>query len=398
MVNLAFASRLLTDVYSSGSSTTTKLQKRHTTSMSSSSSSESTLVSSVKATATQSNGCVECPTVKCPDCGDNFYCVMTSLTCTQCPITYCARKSVLSSSTSTSHKSNKGAIAGGVVGGVVGGILIIALIIYYFRRSKKRNAYERNKSTTTGRHSDIFDEGKSGSYYETGGNGYTDDDNDIDDLFGLDDYDNSRNKTGSNYFATTGGNTLRSSNIEKDDVLGVLPLTHEVLGKNNRKRNDETSSVSTGNASNVIPVGYIPGIKSNGLRGLKQGPKKNIPDELKSHYTLGSSILGDMNDDDEDVPQNKLGALAEEDEGITQPPSKSRYKAPSSAGDGSESDYGVLVTPAQEVHQTALRGKVSLLKISEDNEAQSPQKTVEPLSEDDDDDESIVLDIDVAGH
>ena len=143
MVNLAFTSRLLSNAYFSGSSATTKLQKRQTTSIPSSSSSGSTLVSSVKATATQSNGCVQCPTVKCPDCGDNFYCVMTSLTCNQCPITYCARKSALSSSTSTSHKSDKGAIAGGVVGGVVGGILIVALIIFYVRRSKKRNAYER---------------------------------------------------------------------------------------------------------------------------------------------------------------------------------------------------------------------------------------------------------------
>ena len=395
MVNLAFSSNFVSEIYSSESSAS-KLQKRQTTAISSSAG--SSLVSSVKATATQANGCVECPSVSCPDCGDNYYCVKTTLTCTQCPITYCVKKQTLpSSSTSTSHKSNKGAIAGGVVGGVIGGVLIISLIIYYFRRSKKRNAYERrSKSASTGHHSDIFDEGKSGSYYETGGNGYPDDDNEIDDLFGLDEYDNSRNRTGSNYFATTGGNTLRSSNIEKDDVLGVLPLTHDVLGKNKRKRNDETSSVSTGNASNVIPVGYIPGIKSNGLRGLKQGSKKNIPDELKSHYTLGSSILGDMNEDNV-VPQTKLDTLAEEQESVSNQTPSGRYnKVPSSTGDGSESDYGVLVTPAQEVHQTALRGKVSLLKIPEGNEQPSPQKTTEPLS--DDDDESIVLDIDVENH
>jgi len=126
---------------------------------------------------------------------------------------------------------------------------------------------------------------------------------------------------------------------------------------------------------------------------LKQGSKKNIPDELKSHYTLGSSILGDMNEDDV-VPQTKLDTLAEEQESVSNQTPSGRYnKAPSSTGDGSESDYGVLVTPAQEVHQTALRGKVSLLKIPEGNEQPSPQKTTEPLS--DDDDESIVLDIDV---
>ncbi|SGZ39216.1 uncharacterized protein HGUI_01416 [Hanseniaspora guilliermondii] len=352
--------------------------KRGTTSTSLLSS--STLISSVKATSTQSNGCVVCPSVKCPDCGDNYYCVMTSLTCTQCPITYCARKSVLSST--TTHKSNTGAIAGGVVGGVVGGFLIVAFIIYFFRRSKKRNQQKANM------HDDIFEDGKTGSYYDVGGNGYTDEDND---LFGLDEYEPTRNKTGSNYFTTSGGNTLRSSNIEKDDVLGVLPLTHHVLGKNKKRRNDETSSVSTGNASNIIPVGYIPGIKSNGLRGLKTGTKKTIPDELKSHYTLGSSILGDIHDDE--VPQSKLNTLAEEEE-----PSQHisiNNKAPSSTGDGSESDFGVLVTPAQEMHQTALRGKVSLLKISEDNENSSPQSTADHSSDDDD---SIVLDIDVENH
>lgn len=371
MVNLAFTKRALSSVYSFEDKTS-KWVKRGTTSASSSS--ESTLISSVKATSTQSNGCVSCPTVKCPDCGDNYYCVMTSLTCTQCPITYCARNSVLSSS--KSHKSNKGAIAGGVVGGVVGGLLIVAFIIYFFRRSKKRNSQKTNV------HDDIFEDGKTGSYYDIAGNGYTDDDND---LFGLDEYDSTRNKTGSNYFTTTGGNTLRSSNIEKDDVLGVLPLTHDVLGKNKKRRNDETSSVSTGNASNIIPVGYIPGIKSNGLRGLKTGSKKNIPEELKSHYTLGSSILGDIHD--EEVPQSKLDTLAEEEQPEHIPTGN---KAPSSTGDGSESDFGVLVTPAQEMHQTALRGKVSLLKITEENE--DPVQSTADHSSDDD---SIVLDIDV---
>ncbi|KAL6931611.1 hypothetical protein ACO0R3_003076 [Hanseniaspora guilliermondii] len=377
MVNLEFTRKALSSIYSLEKKNS-NLMKRGTTSTSLLSS--STLISSVKATSTQSNGCVVCPSVKCPDCGDNYYCVMTSLTCTQCPITYCARKSVLSST--TTHKSNTGAIAGGVVGGVVGGFLIVAFIIYFFRRSKKRNQQKANM------HDDIFEDGKTGSYYDVGGNGYTDEDND---LFGLDEYEPTRNKTGSNYFTTSGGNTLRSSNIEKDDVLGVLPLTHDVLGKNKKRRNDETSSVSTGNASNIIPVGYIPGIKSNGLRGLKTGTKKTIPDELKSHYTLGSSILGDIHDDE--VPQSKLNTLAEEEE-----PSQHisiNNKAPSSTGDGSESDFGVLVTPAQEMHQTALRGKVSLLKISEDNENSSPQSTADHSSDDDD---SIVLDIDVENH
>lgn len=372
MANLEFTKGALASLYSLENETT-KLMKRGTASASSSS--KSTLISSVKATSTQSNGCVSCPAVKCPDCGDNYYCVMTSLTCTQCPITYCARKSVLSSS--TSHKSNKGAIAGGVVGGVVGGLLIVAFIIYYFRRSKKKNS---QKATL---HEDLFEDGKAGSYYDIGGNGYTDEDND---LFGLDEYDSTRNKTEGNYFTTTGGNTLRSSNIEKDDVLGVLPLSHDVLGKNKKRKNDETSSVSTGNASNIIPVGYIPGIKSNGLRGLKTNSKKKIPEELKSHYTLGSSILGDMHDDD--VPQGRLDTLAEEEE----PPKdiSSGHKAPSSTGDGSESDFGVLVTPAQEMHQTALRGKVSLLKITEENE--NPAHSSADHSSDDG---SIVLDIDV---
>lgn len=392
MVNLDITRNLYTSFFEEKSSYLLALNKRDDTTTSSSSSSSnggSSITSSVSATSTMSDGCVSCPTVSCPDCGDNYYCVMTSLTCTSCPITYCVKRSTSDTTTSTSsHKTNVGAIAGGVVGGVVGGLLVIAAIVYFFRRNKKKAELERRLN------------GK-----EKNGNIYDDDDLDDEDPFEIDD---DYTKTGSNIYNNS-ANTLRSSTLDNDDALGLLPLSQNLLG-NKRKKNDETSSVSTGNASNVIPVGYIPGIKTNGLKGFRPGQKKTIPDELKSHYTLGSSILGDLRDDDDDEEEggvennnNKgtsLNALAEEDE--------------------TESDFAVLVTPAKESHQTALRGKVSLVHIDEGKEEEENEKEVEKEKEEDklkeveensnnnnnipeeaeeensdDDDDSIVLDIDI---
>ncbi|OBA26323.1 hypothetical protein HANVADRAFT_53197 [Hanseniaspora valbyensis NRRL Y-1626] len=376
MVNLGITRALYTSFFEEKSSYLLALNKRDdtTTSFSSSSSSSSnggsSITSSASATSTMSDGCVSCPTVSCPDCGDNYYCVMTSLTCTSCPITYCVKKSTTTTTTSTSsHKTNVGAIAGGVVGGVVGGLLVIAAIVYFFRRNKKKADLERRLH------------GK-----EKNGNIFNDDDLDDEDPF---DIDEEYTKTGSNIYNNS-ANTLRSSTLDNDDALGLLPLSQNLLG-NKRKKNDETSSVSTGNASNVIPVGYIPGIKTSGLKGFRPGQKKTIPDELKSHYTLGSSILGDLRDDDEEEEEggvqnnnnkgSSLNALAEEDE--------------------TESDFAVLVTPAKESHQTALRGKVSLVHINEgkneeenSNNNNIPEEAEEDENSDDDDD-SIVLDIDI---
>ncbi|KAL6927822.1 hypothetical protein ACO0SA_004445 [Hanseniaspora valbyensis] len=386
MVNLDITRNLYTSFFEEKSSYLLALNKRDDTTTSSSSSSNggSSITSSVSATSTMSDGCVSCPTVSCPDCGDNYYCVMTSLTCTSCPITYCVKRSTSSTTSTSSHKTNVGAIAGGVVGGVVGGLLVIAAIVYFFRRNKKKAELERRLN------------GK-----EKNGNIYDDDDLDDEDPFEIDD---DYTKTGSNIYNNS-ANTLRSSTLDNDDALGLLPLSQNLLG-NKRKKNDETSSVSTGNASNVIPVGYIPGIKTNGLKGFRPGQKKTIPDELKSHYTLGSSILGDLRDDDDDDDEEEggvennnnkgtsLNALAEEDE--------------------TESDFAVLVTPAKESHQTALRGKVSLVHIDEGKEEEENEKEEDKLKEveensnnnnnipeeaeeenSDDDDDSIVLDIDI---
>ena len=130
-----------------------KLRKR-ATGTSSLASSSTKIFSSATATATGTNGCVECPTVECPECGSNYYCVLTSLTCTQCPLTYCALKpSTTDSSSSASAsdsnhngKKNVGAIAGGVVGGV-GGAIVIFLGLYFFYYKKY---YSKNRLVHAG--------------------------------------------------------------------------------------------------------------------------------------------------------------------------------------------------------------------------------------------------------
>lgn len=358
MANFDFSSINDCLVFNEGLMNPHTLNRRDVASSSTSEVEGTSTASSVSPTATKSDGCVSCPTVKCPDCGDNFYCVMTSLTCTKCPITYCVKKTGTDSQSSSTvdHKTSKGAIAGGVVGGVVGALIVAAIIIYFFKRSKKRAEKERRLRGDSG-DENIFDD-------------------DDDDLF---EFDDRYSKSGSKVF-TTNDTTLRSSNLEKDDSVGILPLSQNVLG-GPRRKNDETSSVSTGNASNVIPVGYIPGIKTSGLNGFRTGQKKKIPEELKSHYTLGSSILGDLDEESDGEGDNK----------------KDSSKEGKNWENSSESDFAVLVTPARENHQTALRGKVSLVHIKEEEEEVdegAPKKEEDKES----DNESIVLDIDIDHH
>ena len=71
--------------------------------------------STVASVETDSNGCVICEgTVNCPDCADDEYCIMTSLTCNSCPYTYCVPRSnssingVLTNSTSGNETTGLG--------------------------------------------------------------------------------------------------------------------------------------------------------------------------------------------------------------------------------------------------------------------------------------------------
>lgn len=240
------------------------------------------------------NGCVSCDNnVSCPKCADDEYCVTTSLTCTQCPRTYCEKKAssssdggsspassslIASPSSSSSSSSNKvGPIVGGVVGGVAAVLIIAVLAFMYYRY------YKRKRSALP----------PDSEYMEK-------------DMHPV---------------VSGGGSPLHPGMLRS----GSTNSAH-VRARNKRNRSS-AATIQTSTASNIIPVAYIPGVTTNlTKKNLRKGPgrggRKFYQDsDRKSHITLGSSILGDDDDDDDDDVDNvdSVRAAATGDKGRDSP-------------------------------------------------------------------------------
>lgn len=89
--------------------------------------------------------------------------------------------------------------------------------------------------------------------------------------------------------------------MEKPAMLREISTGSGSRPRNRRNRNS-AATIQTSTASNIIPVAYIPGVttnltKKNLRKGGRLGRKYYQDSDRKSHITLGSSILGD--DDDE---------------------------------------------------------------------------------------------------
>lgn len=310
-----------------------------------------TTTSSNSATTSAGSGCVTCTgDVACPVCDDDEYCVLTLLTCSECPRTYCAKKSSSalqsnsSSTTSGSSSHSSSAKVGGIVGGVVGGVaaLAIALLLYlylkYWSKGKRRT---RNLLVAHEEYGDTSDVDPS------------------------------------------------ATPSDKPHTQGSQPMLEP--------RNRSSAATAVTKASNILPIAYIPGVTA-GKRGLAK-PHPPLPKHLlrsgdtRSHITLGSSILGDDDDDDEgDNAAIGAAAAAARNISSTSTPSLSEKQSPVGADDALT---------------TAIRARPRLVQISEEEDGaedddESPVEKEEPsekehtvttlhLHTSDDDEHSLTL-------
>ena len=310
--------------------------------------------STVASVETDSNGCVICEgTVNCPDCADDEYCIMTSLTCNSCPYTYCVPRSnssingVLTNSTSGNETTGLGSsgfdknskshyvtihkIQGAVVGSVIGFVCIMLICWYsFYWRKKKKLAKAREFADKTFNANDV-DALELDDIYE---DDIYDSDEDMDEF----DEDttnkviisnNNNNKNNNNN--TWNSNKNRNHNDTSMTPSQQLQYINELRSirqpniKNVRDNlsmiGDRTSSASTvrTGASNILPIGYIPGVTNTSTMNSgmvkNDNPSKsihskrnlstynnhlNIIGDIRSHITLGSSILEEVSEDMED--------------------------------------------------------------------------------------------------
>lgn len=260
--------------------------------------------SSTVASASASSGCVQCGQAPaCPQCADNEYCVLTELTCNQCPTTSCVTKSGSSSnslnsstSNSTGTSSDTGKIVGGVVGGVVGGLVVFAVVIFFiYRRYWKKKLKERSDRLTANR----------ASYYDRDVEVGDEDEDDFSD-------------SDSDSVIVEGDEEFAGDQIH--DELGTLKRP---ISSSRTLAGDRNSTMTTQTkASNILPIAYIPGVTSGGgssgtISGGSGGNNKyarlfrglntsnlNTAGDMRSHITLGSSILGGIDDEEEDEQQD----------------------------------------------------------------------------------------------
>lgn len=288
-------------------------------------------MSSVEPSQTYSrgtDGCVVCPTAPaCPECAEDENCVLTALTCNTCPYTYCAKKSsssisILSSvdangnavnstnSTSTSKSSGSHVDVGGLVSGVVvGSVLafVLLLVLYYWRRHKRVNALQS------------FNMGKNDSEngvikWDSNVDSDNDDDLDDDDLDD-DDLDDLDEEDLDNHHPVPQPRYERHPPLEDiieegddDENDGAhnnvtFKKPHKVIEQfrlkpmRPLKAASDTQSIYSNNtvhtkaSSNILPIAYIPGVTITQGR-TTHGRSNMNQDDIRSHITLGSSILG----------------------------------------------------------------------------------------------------------
>lgn len=308
-------------------------------------------------TTTSSDGCVICPTTPaCPICADDEYCVMTSLTCNKCPTTYCSPRSSgqfnsLNNSTSISSSNNGSGnahitkvVVGSVIGGIAGLLIIVMILIYqwYWKPRRRRNKLqlkdrmdtfdqdddddftdddeEDDEDDIMDDEDDIYNSNEELRNRDSVNNGIALENEALDELTSLNDYSMKKSGRGkdivqlrdlSNHSSTNNlqrpNGSLHSSHTNDSSDL----LRRSMLVPGNRQ--SSASTIRT-NSSNVLPIAYIPGVTSssnarsrrpnngNNSRfnhnfGNGSGSNLNIVGDTGSHITLGSSILGGLDED-----------------------------------------------------------------------------------------------------
>ncbi|CEP61579.1 Opy2p LALA0_S03e06040g [Lachancea lanzarotensis] len=264
--------------------------------------------SSGSATASSAgSGCVTCTsTPPCPVCAEDEQCAISLQRCDQCAQTYCTKKngalssgsssSSVASSTATTGSNSKSSDSGkigGIVGGVIGGVgLIVVLLLLYLYLKYWRKNRTRNKEVLVAH-----------EQFDT-------------------DFDGGRGPS---------GNTQETGSLYQP-------------------RNRSSAATQMTKASNILPIAYIPGVTAGGRSQSKLPP---LPRHLlrngdtRSHITLGSSILGD---DDNDLEADGLASTPKE-------------------GVNEDSSGG-----SRDALTTAIRARPKLVQINEEEDEEPVEK------------------------
>ena len=285
------------------------------------------------------DGCVICTeTAECPVCAEDEYCMMTAMTCDRCPTTYCAKKSVTASLAvlnnltditsanlsatnqhpegqisngntqkttdgsvnSNGHKGSSGGTVGGVIAGLVIGFAVIGFITYkwYWRRRKLRRM-DRELEESLKEEGDISGD-SSGTFDGTNGPMFESSD--------TNEYNDGVRHNNIHGYGNNPGLLEQYNDIKNLQASFMQPnLTN--LNTNGFSGTADTASVhSSGtDASSLLPIAYIPGVTSGGPPRSRSTPTVGtslygltIPGNVASHITLGSSVLGNIDEEDED--------------------------------------------------------------------------------------------------
>ncbi|KAF7999979.1 hypothetical protein HF325_005828 [Metschnikowia pulcherrima] len=174
--------------------------------------------------STDSSGCVVCPSTAglCPQCPSGQECNLTSRTCKACPEYTCVK--------SSSSKAISNVQVGGIVGGVVGGVVVLALALFLYYMLIYRKKHPKLAGLD-----EINYEMESQA-----GDGVS---------------DMGEKSTGQIWRKPKTADSLRTSRLCGRQELQRVPYTSDL-----QKRHSVATSVSTDNASNILPIAYIPGV------------------------------------------------------------------------------------------------------------------------------------------
>ncbi|ODV80953.1 uncharacterized protein CANTADRAFT_4940 [Suhomyces tanzawaensis NRRL Y-17324] len=265
--------------------------------------------------APDGQGCIQCPSAlpACPKCASNEQCQTQIQTCHSCPTTFCTR---------IEGSSSKSTPVGGIVGGVIGALVVLGLIggfLYYKYVYRKKHpvllgdddvmmekagrgddSSEFGVQTDTDIHStagtDTSGSGSRGndsapSQRKTATNAYN--------RRRLSSYESfTRPKT--RYAKGEGRNKETAQRRARQKMIVAQAnassgIPNEIyLDRTNR--NSVATSISTTNASNILPIAYIPGVTvrptKNNTRSIYSYETNSIFSDLDT--IENASIIGDV--------------------------------------------------------------------------------------------------------
>ncbi|GEQ69545.1 hypothetical protein JCM33374_g3217 [Metschnikowia sp. JCM 33374] len=251
---------------------------------------------------TSANGCVICPpnVGSCPQCSTGEECTLTSQTCNTCPKYRCVPAS--------SSGSISGSAVGGIVGGVLGGVvaLVIAIVLYYtlvYRKKHPRlnddsdgydSEYEMDSQVSgagaghESLYTDQSEKGRPTAQRTTSSSSVPGTKN-----HRLSAYESfmrppghMKNKRGGGRAGprTRGGPDVQRRVPPGISAPGTISYDNSDMLS---KRDSMATTMSTTNASNILPIAYIPGVT---IRPTKNNTRSIFSDDNESVFTNFTGI------------------------------------------------------------------------------------------------------------